>query len=864
MMLDDCLQSLTNQTTWGPQFCGNYLGNDSISVPDYVPATAPASRISSACSCLIQAQPTAKPTSQSSYSPGSVGLSVSTKTSPSLKTSVPTISSAIVSAVPLSSPATPESGKDDTTSIIYSLSTYTTQLSGKIVTKTQSVVDSTTVYPVTHEITQSPSPTSTAPVGYTTSTVYTLSSYTNPSGEVITKTIVDYTVVCPVTAKSTSTSQVLGGLVSEHTTSHEISTIYKVSTYTTLGQTITNTLVDYSTVHSTTRALSPGTTPTPKSIVGYTTSIVYSLSTRTYTSSEKTFTVTDTVVDYTTFCPITGKSTPTSEPTVQYTTSTVYSLSTSTYISSGKAFTVTNTVVDYTTVCPVTQLASSTQGASSLTRSPSVSPTGSVSSISASDSSIIPSSVSVSVSASSSSIAVQSTKSRSRHSRTKCMKATHSTQSYPFGKSTSLHQPTGTENSDPASISRTAYSSSVRYPMSNSTISDLPQGTASSTAHQVTDSTRLQFPSGTGYSVSPKVDLMPNSTSSYVPSASGYPATASSTTTEVLRTSTSSVEINSNTSELPKTTEIHTISSPSTTTSPAIPSVTAFCSTDAAALVFAAADTPVTSYCSSLISILPTYADEQYIFVTITTLISTTTTVSPAAVTVFKRTTKTDSYPFTSTYDLVQQSSACSCLSIQPAVIAETVTITVPATSLVVVSTTIPACTPSPTQVVVNGGFETATPGSNQSPWVLSSLSYVRSNVNDAFQSYAGDGFAVLIGQRATTTTMSQQIDTLIPGQSYTLSYYMAVMGIITLPTASCALSASVGGIVVDTQTITYSNIASYRNGYSRRSVAVVPITQSAQLRITWQCNTQVTINADLLLDDFSMVGQGRSCGVPA
>ncbi|KAF7881032.1 uncharacterized protein EAF02_006923 [Botrytis sinoallii] len=860
-VLDDCLQPLINQTTSGPRFCGKYLENDSINIPDYIPAAAPASRISSACSCLIQAQPTAKPTTQSSNAVGSIDLSVSTKTFPSLETSVRTIHSGTVSVVPTSSPAIPGSGNQVTTSIIYSLSTYTTQLSGLLVTKTQSVVDSTTTYTVTHEITQSPSPKSTAPVGYTTSIVYTLSSYTNPSGEVITKTIVDYTTVCPVTAKITSTSQALGELASESTTPYETSTIYKISTYTTLGQTITKTLVNYSTVRSITKALSPS--PTPKSTVEYTTSTVYSLSTRTYTSSEETFTVTDTVVDYTTVCPITEKSSPTPEPTVQYTTSTVYSLSTSTYITSGKAVTVTNTVVDYTTVCPVTQSASSTQGTSSLITFPSAaSSTESVILTSASDSSIVPSSVSVSASVSSSSIAVQSTKTRSRHSRTKCTKASHSTQSYSFGNSTSLYRPTGTGSSSPSSISGTAYSSSVRYPMSNSTTSDLPLGTASSTAHQVTDSTRLQVPSGTGYSASSTAYVIANSTSSNVPSGTGYSAPANSTTTEILPTSTSSLEINSSTSESPETTEIPITSAPSTTSSLVLPSVTAFCSTDAAALVFAAAGTPVTSYCSSLLSIQPTYADEQYVLVTKTTLVTTTTTVSPATVTVFKRTTRTDPYPFTSTYDLAQQSSACSCLSIQPAVIAETVTITVPATSLVVVSTTIPACTPSPTQVVVNGDFETATSGSYQTPWVLSSLAYVQSKVNNAFTSYSGDKFVALFGQRSTTATISQQIDSLVPGQSYTLRYYMSVTGTIVLPTASCVVSASVGGVVVDTATITYLNIASYKTGYSQRSVTVVPITQSAQLKMTWQCGSQATIAVDLLLDNISMVGAGQSCDV--
>lgn len=88
-------------------------------------------------------------------------------------------------------------------------------------------------------------------------------------------------------------------------------------------------------------------------------------------------------------------------------------------------------------------------------------------------------------------------------------------------------------------------------------------------------------------------------------------------------------------------------------------------------------------------------------------------------------------------------------------------------------------------------------------------------------------------------------------------------MGIISVPTATCALSASVGGIVVDTLTITYTNIASYRSGYSQRSVKVIPTTQSAQLQISWQCSSQITVVTDLLLDNISMVGAGQTCGVP-
>lgn len=111
---------------------------------------------------------------------------------------------------------------------------------------------------------------------------------------------------------------------------------------------------------------------------------------------------------------------------------------------------------------------------------------------------------------------------------------------------------------------------------------------------------------------------------------------------------------------------------------------------------------------------------------------------------------------------------------------------------------------------------------------------------------------------------MSQQIDTLTPGQSYTLSYYTLVAGMLVMPTDYCTLSTSVGGIVVDTATFTSSSRGSLGVSYSQRSVTVVPTTQSAQLKISWLCVSVIDMYADLVLDDISMVGGGTSCAVSA
>ncbi|KAB8296992.1 hypothetical protein EYC80_002394 [Monilinia laxa] len=812
-VLDDSLQALRNQTTSGPQFCSEYLEDDSISLPLYVPAAASASSISSACSCLIEAEPTSKPaaSTNSSYILGSASSSVSaTELLSPETTAVPAHSPVLNTGSPSFTPIIPQSVIEYTTSTIYALSTYTTHVSGQAVTKTLSVVNSTTVYPTTTQVvTRIPHPQQTMSVEYITSAVHTLSTYTNAGGDVVTKTIVDYTTVYTVTEEPASA----------YITQNETSTAYKLSTYTTLGRTVTAT-----------------------------------------------------VVDYTTFWPVIETIAPAPHPAIEYTTSTVYILSTVTYINSGKTFTFTGTVVD-TTILPVTKSYPPHQ--------------------------IIP--------AFSTPSSASSTDTKPHHSRTRCTKGPQATQPYPFTNSTSSYVPAASGSVFLASASGTAYSSSVRnstvphapvgtgYLLNNSTVSNIPQETAYLAPYPLGNPTRLRLSTGTGLSASSTAYLMPNSTrlvasaatgystpanstTSYIPLGTGiqapvnsttshialgtgYPIPINSTTPSVFPTSNSSLEIVKSSSELPGTISKTSITSAAPTISSSyLPSVTAFCSTDAAALLFAASGTPVTSYCSSLLSIQPTFVDGGYKFITQTAYTTRTSTVAPASVTVFKRNTESDPYLFTSTYNMDQQSSACSCLSIQAVETSVTTTIIVPEQSKLVTSTA--ACTPIPTQAVVNGDFESATSGSYQSPWTLSSAAYVQSSNNNAFPSYSGTEFAVIYGNSGSTGSISQSLSTLVPNQSYTLTYYMRIMGAIALPTSTCVLTTSIGGTVVDTLNISYSNIATYRTSYVQRTASVVATSQTDTLKFAFSCGATSRSPVDLLLDNVSMVGAGTSCGV--
>lgn len=121
---------------------------------------------------------------------------------------------------------------------------------------------------------------------------------------------------------------------------------------------------------------------------------------------------------------------------------------------------------------------------------------------------------------------------------------------------------------------------------------------------------------------------------------------------------------------------------------------------------------------------------------------------------------------------------------------------------------------------------------------------------------------SVIYGNAGSTGSISQSLSTLVPNQSYTLTYYMRIMGAISLPTSTCVLTASIGGTVVDTLTISYSNIATYRTSYVQRTASVVATSQTDTLKFAFSCGVSGRSLVDLLLDNISMVGAGNSCGV--
>ena len=137
----------------------------------------------------------------------------------------------------------------------------------------------------------------------------------------------------------------------------------------------------------------------------------------------------------------------------------------------------------------------------------------------------------------------------------------------------------------------------------------------------------------------------------------------------------------------------------------------AFCSIDPAAEAFAAAGAEATLYCNDFLGIpQPSTVTVQ---AAATSTILTTTTVSPTPTptpTVTETVvpakdkrylvpdTLTYEFAFTSTYNSAQQSSACSCLSIPPALASTTTTTTIDITSTVVVTAapTTSSTTPTP------------------------------------------------------------------------------------------------------------------------------------------------------------------------
>ena len=129
----------------------------------------------------------------------------------------------------------------------------------------------------------------------------------------------------------------------------------------------------------------------------------------------------------------------------------------------------------------------------------------------------------------------------------------------------------------------------------------------------------------------------------------------------------------------------------------------AFCSIDPAAEAFASAGAEATLYCNDFLGIPQPSTVTIQAAATSTTFSTTTVSPTPTPTSTVSQSmfalkdkrsgvpdTLTNEFLFTSTYNLAQQSAACSCLSIQPALASTTSTTTIDITSTVVV-------TPAPT-----------------------------------------------------------------------------------------------------------------------------------------------------------------------
>lgn len=91
----------------------------------------------------------------------------------------------------------------------------------------------------------------------------------------------------------------------------------------------------------------------------------------------------------------------------------------------------------------------------------------------------------------------------------------------------------------------------------------------------------------------------------------------------------------------------------------------------------------------------------------------------------------------------------------------------------------------------------------------------------------------------------------------------MRIMGSLVLPSASCTLTVSLGGVTVDTLCITYSNIASLTSAYNPGRVSVSPKDANAVLQFGFTCNAFTTTAVDLLLGQTEMTGGGFCGGRP-
>ncbi|CAL8584164.1 hypothetical protein XPA_009769 [Xanthoria parietina] len=394
-----------------------------------------------------------------------------------------------------------------------------------------------------------------------------------------------------------------------------------------------------------------------------------------------------------------------------------------------------------------------------------------------------------------------------------------STESSTENSATSSEPPTSTEvsvTSTETSTTSTATPTSTEVPVTS---------TESSATSTETSTTSTATPTSTEVSVT---STESSATSSETPTsieASSTSSEVSSTSTEVSTTSTessiTSTESSATSSETPTSTEVSVTSTETLTTSTATPTST---------------EDSVTSSTS------PTSTEASS--TSTSTQVSVTSSETPTSIATSTSSTMTSISSTTS--------SSTSTSSTMTSLTSTTSSSTSTSTSSV--------CTPSPTQVVINPSFEQDLDKSGKytAPWSFTgagSSSVQTSNKNGA-QAYDGDHFALLSGVPQSTTSLSQTINTLVAGKTYTLQYFYDLPG--AKNAFACEFTVTIRGQVVDS----FTSATLPSGSYTRRSVTYQNLAAGpAVLSFTTSCPRSANPGqSNLALDAITLVTVPAAC----
>ena len=135
-------------------------------------------------------------------------------------------------------------------------------------------------------------------------------------------------------------------------------------------------------------------------------------------------------------------------------------------------------------------------------------------------------------------------------------------------------------------------------------------------------------------------------------------------------------------------------------------------------------------------------------------------------------------------------------------------------------------------------------------------------------EAYDGTHFAYFLGVEDSTASLSQDLNSVVAGEEYILSYYyeVALVGEPVLEDSgaigTCTLEVSIGGTIVDTVTSPSQSTPAYIH----RTASYTPVGSTENLQFLYTCKLFIptTTQYRLALDEITLTTSGTEDGCDA